>query len=281
MNAAAANPIDPLAVAPGEQVSFKRFLVYSLTLHGLLVLSLALSIYIKFQGEQWGGSTGGQEGSVNIKTVGPTPGIPLPPKPAVDESKTADPSNDLFAEKNPPKPIPVPDREPTRPADKIAPFKKEKPLPETHRSKTDQPKEPPPDNAIPGHGAPPKMPTATYSTQPPGGGNSVSVVGQGGDFASKYGWYIDSVVRRINQTWDQPSIDPAVRAAHTAKTVMTFKIYRDGSIHNITMAQSSGNLSMDNSARRALAGIQFGPLPTDFSGASVDVTFDFDLSLTH
>jgi hypothetical protein len=38
---------------------------------------------------------------------------------------------------------------------------------------------------------------------------------------------------------------------------------------------------MDNSARRALDGIRFGPLPNDYSGSGVNVTFDFDLSLTH
>jgi TonB family protein len=62
---------------------------------------------------------------------------------------------------------------------------------------------------------------------------------------------------------------------------MTFTINRDGSVRNVKIEQSSGNLSMDNSARRALDGIQFGPLPNDFAGSYVDVTFDFDLALTH
>jgi periplasmic protein TonB len=280
MSAAAANPIDPLAVAPGEQLSLRKFLIYSLILHALLVLSIVLSIYLKFPGEEWGG-IGGQEGSVDVKLSGPMPGIPLPPKPTISDSKTADPSNDLFAEQPQPNPLPVPDRQPDKPAEKIAPFKKEKPLPPTKRSKIDQPKTPPPDNAVPGHGAPPNLPTS-YATQPPGGGaGPVSVQGQGGgDFASKYAWYIEAVRRRISQTWLQASIDPAVRAARQAHTVMTFTINRDGSVRNVQLAQSSGNLSMDNSARRALDGIQFAPLPNDFSGSHVDVTFDFDLSLT-
>jgi hypothetical protein len=38
---------------------------------------------------------------------------------------------------------------------------------------------------------------------------------------------------------------------------------------------------MDDSATRALLGIDKLPaLPSDYSGAYVDVTFDFDLSLT-
>jgi protein TonB len=108
------------------------------------------------------------------------------------------------------------------------------------------------------------------------------VQGQGGgDFAAKYSWYVEAVRRRIGQNWIQNTIDPAVRAAHQAHTVMTFTINRDGSVSNVRMAQSSGNLSMDNSAVRALQGLQFPALPNDFAGSRVDVTFDFDLSLTH
>jgi len=71
-----------------------------------------------------------------------------------------------------------------------------------------------------------------------------------------------------------------VRAAHRAHTVMTFRINSNGSISNIRTAQSSGNSSMDYSAQRALQSIDaFRPLPNDYMGTFVDVTFDFDLSL--
>jgi len=33
---------------------------------------------------------------------------------------------------------------------------------------------------------------------------------------------------------------------------MTFRIYRDGSVKDMQLTQSSGNISMDNSAQRAL-----------------------------
>jgi len=47
------------------------------------------------------------------------------------------------------------------------------------------------------------------------------------------------------------------------------------------MSQTSGNSSMDYSALRALQNIDsFRPLPNDYIGSYVDVTFDFDLSLT-
>ncbi|HEY2547453.1 MAG TPA: energy transducer TonB [Candidatus Acidoferrum sp.] len=278
----AANPMHRIVLSD-EDLKLKKFLIYSLILHGLLVLSLALSIYVKFQGEEWSGIGGTEGGAVNVKLSGPPPGIPLPPKPYVPESTAVDPTMGLFKEEEPaPKPLPIP--EPVKPAEKIPEFKHEKPLPPTHKSKIDPPKNPAPDNAVKvGKSGPPPLPSS-YSNQPPGSGSSPVTVqgpGGGGDFASRYAWYIESVRRRISQNWLQTSIDPAVRAARQAHAIVTFTINRDGSVRNVQLAQSSGNLSMDNSARRALEGIQFGPLPNDFVGSYVDVTFDFDLSLTH
>ena len=61
---------------------------------------------------------------------------------------------------------------------------------------------------------------------------------------------------------------------------MTFRINPNGSISHIRTVQSSGNSSMDYSAMRALQSIEaFRPLPNDYLGTYVDVTFDFDLSL--
>jgi periplasmic protein TonB len=278
-----ANPLQR-TVLSDEDLKLKKFLIYSLILHVFLVLCIIASIYLKLPGNEWTGqgSTAGDPTKVNL--TGALPGIPLPPKPSVPESTAVDPSMALHREDPETKPVPLPVPEPARPAEKLPEFKHEKPLPKTPKSKIDPPKNPPPDNAVKvGKNGQPPLPNS-YSNQLPGAGNgpvSVQGPGGGGDFASRYAWYIDAVIRRINQSWYQPSIDPAVRAARQAKTVMTFQIYRDGSIHNISMAQSSGNLSMDNSARRALDGIQFGPLPNDFAGSVVDVTFDFDLSLTH
>jgi TonB family protein len=91
---------------------------------------------------------------------------------------------------------------------------------------------------------------------------------------------VDAVRNRVQQSWDQSAIEPAVRAAHRALTVMTFRINGNGSISNIRMLQSSGNSSMDYSAQRALQSIDaFRALPNDYMGSYVDVSFKFDLSL--
>ena len=76
----------------------------------------------------------------------------------------------------------------------------------------------------------------------------------------------------------RPRIDPAVRAARQAHCVMTFRIYRDGTVKDMQITQGSGNVSMDNSAQRALLSSNpMPPLPSDYPAPFVDVTFDFDL----
>ena len=274
MNTAVVNSVDRFGGTSAEDLDLKKFLVYSVILHIFLALWIAVSIYLQMRGPEWSG-IGGTEGSVNVKLVGPAAGIPIPSKPSVTESNTVDPTKGLYKEE--PKPP-----EPKTPAEKIPDFKNEKPKPITHASKVDPPKIPPPPNAVDyGKGGAPNLPTS-YATTPGGGSGPVTVQGQGGgNFASRYAWYIEAVRRSVGQNWLQTTIDPPVRAARQAHCVMTFRINRDGSIQNVQMEQSSGNLSMDNSAKRALDGIHFGPLPNDFQGSSVDVTFDFDLSLTH
>jgi TonB family protein len=270
------------AVANSEDFDLRKFLVYSVILHVFLVLWIAVSIYLKMRGPEWG-SFGGTEGSVNVKLVGPSAGIRMPTPPSITDSNAVDPTKGLWRELPLPQPKPPQPLEPPKVAEKIAPFKQEKPKPLSHRSKVDESKVPPPDNAVNyGKGGPPKLPTG-YAPTPGGGSGPVSVNGQGGgDFASRYGPYIEGVRRRISMNWLQSTIDHNVLVAHQARCVMTFRINRDGSVTSIQLAQSSGNLSMDNSAKRALLSIdRFESLPSTYSGPYVDVTFDFDLALPH
>jgi protein TonB len=277
MTTAVANSASNYPGTSVEDIGLRKFLVYSLIFHVFLVLWIAVSIYLQMRGPEWG-DIGGTEGSVNVKLVGPTAGIPMPTPPSIKETNAVDPTKGLWKEDpKPPKPP-----EPPKEVEKIPSFKKDKPLPPSHKSKVDESKVPPPENVVPyGKNGAPNLPTG-YAPTPGGGSGPVTVQGQGGgDFASRYGWYIEAVRRSVGQSWLQTTIDPAVRAARQAHCVMTFRINRDGSVTNIQLLQTSGNLSMDNSARRALDGIRFGPLPNDYSGSGVNVTFDFDLSLTH
>ena len=255
---------------------FKRFLGYSAWLHIGLVAAVALSVWIQRAGNPWGGIGGGAESSVKVNLIS-SAGIPMPHPVVPTPSQVVDPTKGL-AEEEPKIEQPKTDATP------LPKFKeKQPPPPPSKKSKVFEPKKPPPPNAVPYGKGGGQIDVPTGYSQTPGASSSgLAVAGPGGgDFSSRYGWYVESVKRAISQNWIQTSIDPSVRAARRAHAVTSFRIFRDGTIKNIRLDTSSGNRSMDDSATRALLGIDKLPaLPADYSGTYVDVTFDFDLSAT-
>jgi protein TonB len=263
------------AVYTSDDFNLKRYFYYSVFFHVSLAALLLFGVWIQRTGERWGGIGGGDSG-VKVNLVA-SAGIPMPPTPNPTESEAVDPTKGLNKEEPKPK---VP--EPKTDATKIPKFEKEKPLPPSRPSKVFEKKTPPPENAVPyGKGGQMNVPSG-YATTPGPLSGGLAVQGQGGgEFAARYAWYVEAVRRAITQNWMQNTIDPAVRAARKARTTVTFTINRDGSIKNIRVAESSGNRSMDDSAQRALLGVDhFPPLPSDYSGRYVDVTFDFDLGMS-
>ncbi|HXN51091.1 MAG TPA: TonB family protein [Candidatus Acidoferrum sp.] len=270
MTVAVANP----SLASPDDLSLRRFLVYSLFLHGAVAAAMVVSIVFHFEGNRWGDVGGGSEGEVKVNLVGSV-GIPMPKPPDVTESKTFDPTDSLYKTLPQPKPPESP-----KPEVKI-PAWKEKPKPVQRPSRVFDDPTPAPPNAVAANGGKLNLPTGTRDVA--GAPNpGVNIQGQGGgDFAARYGWYIDAVRRRISQNWMQSTIDPGLRAARTAKCTMTFTIARDGTVKDIRLAKTSGNSSMDTSAQRALlSSSPMPPLPSDYSGSYVNVTFDFDLAMT-
>jgi protein TonB len=260
------------ALAIPNDLGLRKYLFRSVFFHVLLIAVALSAAYFDRRGTGWGG-VGGKLGGTTVSLVSPA-GIPMPREETVTESKAVDPTKSLHKED--PKPLPP---EPKTNAEKIPKFEKEKPLPPSRKTRTLKNKTIEEDNAIPGHGGSPDLPTGFSPTPgPPSAGEKV--IGQGGgDFGGRYPWYVDSVRTRIDQTWDRNAIEPAVRAARQAHTIMSFRINANGSISNIRVVQSSGNSSMDYSAMRALQSIDaFRPLPNDYLGTYVDVTFDFDLA---
>ena len=255
-------------------LSLKKYFFRSVIFHVLLTATLLTGSYFEREGVLWGGVGSKSNGGTKVNLVS-SAGLPMPKEETVTESKVVDPTNSLHKEEPKPKPP-----EPKTDATPIRKFEKEKPLPPSRKSRTLENKTPEPDNAIPGHGGSPNLPTG-YSQTPGQSSPGVSAIGQGGgDFAGRYPYYVDGVRSRVEQSWDQTTIDPAARAAHRAHAVMSFRINANGSISDIRISQSSGNSSMDYSAMRALQSIDaFRPLPNDYMGKYVDVTFDFDLYL--
>ncbi len=261
--------------AAEEEAPLKPFVGYSVVLHVGVIVASMLAVYIQHSGQSWGG-VGGGDSDVKVKLVS-SAGIPMPSPRVFTDSHVVDPTKGLD-KPEPPKPPEI-----DQDALKIPKFdlKDKKPLPPSKPSRILENKTQRPDNnAHYGQSGQMGLPSG-FSDTPGAAASGVAVQGQGGgDFASRYGWYIESVKRAINQNWMQNTIDPAIRSQHRARTTMMFTINRDGSIKNIRVSETSGNRSMDDSAQRALLSIDRLPkLPSDYSGSYVDVIFDFDLSM--
>src|SRR6266566_1004277 len=259
------------AVANPGDFNLRSYLFYSVVFHALFTVAVLSASFFERRGNAWGG-VGGNLGGTKVSLV--SAGIPMPKESVVTESKAVDPTKGLHKEE-PPKPP-----EPKTDAEKIRKFEKEKPLPPSPKSRTLENKAPVHDNDI-NYGKNGNPDLSSGYTQNPGASSGVATIGQGGgDFGARYPWYVDAVRNRVRQSWDQTTVDPAVRAARRAHAVVTFRISTNGTISNIRVSQSSGNSSMDYSALRALQSIDaFRALPNDYMGSYVDVTFDFDLSL--
>jgi protein TonB len=99
--------------------------------------------------------------------------------------------------------------------------------------------------------------------------------GGGGDFGSRFSWYVQAVQRKVSENWLKYQIDPTIHEAN--RVYLTFDIARDGHPGNVQVEQSSGVPSLDRSAAYAIQRIDtFGPLPPEYSGSRVSVEFWFD-----
>jgi TonB family protein len=80
---------------------------------------------------------------------------------------------------------------------------------------------------------------------------------------------------QISQHWNRAD----VRARPTDKCAVSFTIARSGTVTNVQVSHPSGNILLDNSARRAI--IDSNPLPTlprEFPGNDVTVELWFQLT---
>jgi len=251
-----------------ETNGLKGPLGYSLVFHCVLGACFAISAIYSHTGENWGGPGG----SVTVGLVGHVPAIPLPTPDVESPNRVVDNSKGLF--KAEPKPVPKPPVD----AVPIPKFDRNKPPKYiTKPSKVLENPTPPPPNAVPyGGGGAPTVPTTSFAlgagtTQ---GGLSFSGTA-GGDFGSRFSWYVEAVQRRVSGNWLQSTVDPNVSAA--PRVIVTFDILRNGTITNIQTERSSNNYSVDASAIRAIqASSPVSPLPGEYSGSRVGVEFWFD-----
>jgi len=216
-------------------------------------------------GGSWGAGGGGDAIGVTLVNT-----IPLPANPVQTQNVLANESKGLA--KSQPKPeekepdaIPIPDKQ-----SKIKP----KPIvTETHRKPVPQPVQQA-ENQVPfGENGPVSGPYGMFSAGGAKGG--FGFTGGGGDFGTRFAWYVRVVQQKVSQNWLKYEVDPRIGQAQ--RVYVTFDIMRDGRPANVQIEQSSGVPSLDQSATRALQRIDtFGPLPPDYSANKVSVEFWFD-----
>ncbi|MHB8215450.1 MAG: TonB family protein [Candidatus Sulfotelmatobacter sp.] len=251
-----------------EHDSWPRALAWSAGFH-FAVTAIILLYTVAFtgaRGDNWGGGGGGSAIGVSLVSS-----VPLPASPAktenvlANESKGVTKSQPKIEEKEPdaieiqgknskikPKKLPTPTKE------------KPKPAPEQE------------DNQVAfGEGGPVSGPYGSFAAGGAKGG--FGVTGSGGDFGTKYAYYVQIVQRKVSENWLKYEVDPRISGAQ--RVYITFDVARDGHPYNVRVEQSSGVPSLDVSATRALERIDtFGPLPQDYSGRKISVEYWFDYS---
>lgn len=243
----------PLAWSFGLHVAFAAFVVfYAVFING-------------FHGTGWGSGGGGDAMGATLVSS-----VPLPANPTettnvlATESKGLSKSQPAVQEKEP-EAIPIPD--------KNAKIKKAPPVKSATQRKAET--EPEESNQIPyGEGGPVSKP---YSMSAGGATGAIEFPGGGGDFGTRYAWYVRVIQQKVQENWLKYEVDPRISDAH--RVFLTFDVMRDGHPTNVQVEQSSGVPSLDQSAVRALQRIDtFGPLPSDYSGSKIPVEWWFDYS---
>jgi periplasmic protein TonB len=245
--------------------SLRGPLLVSIGLHGVMSVLMLTYGLLRF-GNQWG-NPWEQGSSMRVHAVSSLPGVPLPTPLQVTPNTVANESPGLYQSE------PIPELPPEH-AEEIPKFKDEVKPEESKRVNTRIQKQQltPPPNAIPyGENGQPAM---SYSQAQTNAGEVGVSLGEG-DFGSRYGWYVAAVRSRISSNWLLSTISPTLMSA--PRVYVDFNIQRDGTITNPRVAQTSGIQDVDNSALRAVEDSNpLGPLPPDYSGSSVSVSFYFD-----
>jgi protein TonB len=249
-----------------EHDQWGRNLAWSAGLHvGIAVCIIGYAAIVHSGGGTWGTGGGGDAMGVTLVSS-----VPLPANPNQTQNVLANESKGLtHSEPKPqakePDAIAIPDKN-----------AKKKPKPVTSESHLKPPPEPEPEvnNVVPfGEGGPVSGPYGVFNAGGAKGG--FGVTGSGGDFGTRFAFYVQQIQRKVSENWLKYEVDPSV--SQSQRVYITFDVSRDGHPSGIRVEQSSGVPSLDQSASRALQRIDtFGPLPSDYSGNKISVEFWFD-----
>jgi periplasmic protein TonB len=250
-----------------EREPFGAPIAGSVLLHGCVIAAITIAAYVAghFHGSTWGNDQ--TQGAIQATLVSSAPTIPLP--------QEAPPTPNVLATEQPsPAPAPPqPKAVPVPPPDAI-------PIPAKQpEKKAPEKKQPPPS---PKHAQPqPLQHRAQFGEAPatqiphslagnPGQNNPVNV--NGGDFGSRFPWYVDVIRRKTAQNWLQREVAPGTPGG--SRVYLSFVIARDGSPSQVRIAQSSGSPTLDTSCLRAVQRVDtYGPLPPGYNGSTLSVSY--------
>ena len=109
------------------------------------------------------------------------------------------------------------------------------------------------------------------TTQPQIASNGPANVGDS-DFATRFGWYVDQINRKMSSAWYRQEVDP--RTPRGTRVYLAFIINRDGSPSSIAIDRSSGSKTLDDSCRRGAQRVDtFGSLPPDYKQSTLKVSY--------
>lgn len=250
-----------------EHDRWGRNLAWSAGFHGAIAACIILYAVVAHSsgGGTWGTGGGGDAMGVTLVST-----VPLPANPTQTQNVLANESKGLtHSEPKPvvkePDAIPIPDKNVKKKPKPVTSESHQKPQPEPEQEAS---------NVVPfGEGGPVSGPYGVFNAGGAKGG--FGVTGGGGDFGTRFAYYVQQIQRKVSENWLKYEVDPNVSQAE--RVYVTFDVMRDGHPTNIQVEQSSGVPSLDQSATRALQRIDtFGPLPSDYSGNKVSVEFWFD-----
>jgi periplasmic protein TonB len=250
-----------------EHDSWPRALGWSTGFH-VVVAGLILfytAVFSGPRGEAWGSGGGGSAIGVTLVNAVPLPAKAPSENVLANESKGLTKSQPKIEEKQPePDAIEIQGKD-----TKVKPKKPPAPT----KAKQEPPPEEPTNQVAFGEGGPVSGPYGSFAAGGAKGG--FGVTGNGGDFGTRFGWYVQIIQRKVSDNWLKYEVDPNITGAQ--RVYIVFDVARDGHPYNVQVEQSSGVPSLDISAVRALQRIDtFGPLPPDYSGSKISVEYWFD-----
>jgi protein TonB len=250
-----------------EHDRWGRALAWSVGLHvGITAAMLIYSAVVTGpSSDTWGAGGGGEAIGATLVSAVPLPASPSQNKNMLaNESKGVTQSQPKVEEKEPDAIDIQGKNAKIKPKKKQETASREKPLP-APQEETNQ--------VAFGEGGPVSGPYGSFTAGGAKGG--FGVTGGGGDFGTKYAYYVHVIQEKVADNWLKYEVDNKITTAQ--RVYITFDVARDGHPSNVQVEQSSGVPSLDISAVRALQRIDtFGPLPQEYSGSKISVEYWFD-----